>query len=65
MAQSAGMQERELQSVLRLLALALDKHPNIFCGGQRRPAVAALLQRLLPILCQRRRSGCGARQPQL
>ena len=51
----AGMQERELLSVLRLVALALDKHPNIFCGGQG-VAVAALLQRLLPINSQQLRS---------
>lgn len=62
---AAGMQERELLSVLRLVALALDKHPNIFCGGQR-AAVAALFQRLLPILCQQLRSRCsGHLKPQI
>ncbi len=48
-------------SVLRLVALALDKHPNIFFGGQR-GAVAALFLRLLPILVQSQRSGYGGEQ---
>ena len=52
------MKEHELLSVLKLVALALDKHPNIFCGGQR-AAVAALFQRLLPILNQRLRNRCS------
>ena len=49
------MQERELLSVLRLVALALDKHPTIFAGGQR-GAVARLFARLFPMFTEATRS---------
>ena len=49
------MQERDLLSVLRLVALALDKHPTIFAGGQR-GAVARLFARLLPLCTEPTRS---------
>ncbi len=52
---ASGMQERDLLSVLRLVALALDKHPTIFAGGQR-GAVARLFARLLPICTEATRS---------
>jgi len=55
------MQERDLLSVLRLVALALDKYPTIFAGGQR-AAVARLFGRLLPICTEANRSRCDHRQ---
>ena len=57
----AGMQERDLLSVLRLVALALDKYPTIFAGGQR-GAVGRLFGRLLPICTEAHRSRCGLTQ---
>ena len=48
-------------SVLRLVALALDKYPTIFAGGQR-GAVARLFGRLLPICTEANRSRCACAQ---